>query len=342
MAQTGNFVHEADNKFFLKLPSSGDIPRVFTVVKYDAYNAGGIIGSEYNGIAILENGSEDDPAMFVVTSGVAKNDSNKAAQVFERLKNATWQELKEACKAAPGYVRVTDMEDDLDIPSPGNIVNLVALGAITLDDEPDLRTPEIIAAHEDPEVPCEFPKVGRVGIITEIMNHAVHRDGHYGDFHLSWNVKMAMNFDETGKSGSEKVDPAFDEQWKEYAEDGENNAFLFDIITHDMASQYLEGLYSTYPGEDQGAYEFGFQGRSGGHMVLKEVDGQEISFSSYSDVAESLKELSDEELIKLWKVTRSLDQDITSEKLKTEFDYQLNFQRSQKEEEWAREMAPSL
>ncbi|NDV50192.1 hypothetical protein [Salipiger sp. PrR003] len=345
MPQTGPFVHDENDKFFLKFPSEGDTPRVFTVVKASAYNAGGLIASEKNGIAILDNGSQESPGTSIVACDVLKGRHADATRTFETLRErsaagtVTWDEFKGLVRDLKQYRQnVYEIDMNMDEPFEGNRLNLIALGALEPGDEPDIRTPEMIEAHEG-ETDYTFPAAGRSAMIAEIMNHDVHRDGRYGSFYLSWNAKMGMSLDETGKLG-EDVSSEFDEAWSEYYE--ENQDTIFSDITSDMASYYTEGLYTTYPGDDQGDYSFSMQGRSGGHLVLTVVDGEKVAFEGYSDVGVTLENFTDSELAQLYKVVRSLDVDVTEDKLQKEWAYQLNLHRQQREEEWVNEMSPAM
>lgn len=345
MPQVGNFVYkDAADKIYLTFRSVGDTPRVFTAVNYYAYNAGGIIGTEKNGVAILDNGTEEFPSMFIAASDIEHGSLFGQTATMEALKSldGNWTEFKSFLQSQPEYRdNVYDISEEFEVPDVGNAINLYALGILDLKNEPDLRTKEMVDITENPEIPYEFPKIGRVGIITELMNHSVHRDGSYGNFYLSWNVKMDMDLDETGKLGDYKVEADFDEKWEQYF--NRFNDQIFYRIIEDMARDYVEeSLYCTYPGDDQGDYTFGLQGRSCGSLVLRSVDGFEIGFESYNDVQNVLQDLSEDDLVKLYKVVKSLDQDITKQKLANEWAHQLNFIRQDMEEEWNLELEDSI
>jgi hypothetical protein len=55
-------------------------------------------------------------------------------------------------------------------------------------------------------------------------------------------------------------------------------------------------------------------------------------------VQEVLNNLDDDDLVKLYKVVKSLDHDITKQKLANEWAYQLNFMRNRMEEDWKLEL----
>jgi hypothetical protein len=341
MPQIGNFLYKDDNdKIYLTFESEGETPRVFTAVNYHAYNANGLIGSEKNGVAILDNGTEMFSDLFVVASDIEKGSLFGQTATMEILKklNGNWDEFKKFITSRGEYrENVFDISEDFETPVEGNKINLHALGILDLKDEKDIRTKEMVEVNNRTDVPYDFPPIGRVGIITELMNHSVHRDGPYDDFYLSWNVKMDMDLDETGKKGDYNVDSQFDEKWSEYFERYNDHVF-YDIIGEMTRFYCDEQLYSTFPGDDQGDYGFALQGRHGGHLVLKTVEGSEIKFNSYSNVQEVLNNLDDDDLVKLYKVVKSLDHDITKQKLANEWAYQLNFMRNRMEEDWKLEL----
>jgi hypothetical protein len=142
---------------------------------------------------------------------------------------------------------------------------------------------------------------------------------------LAWNVKI-HRADLTGKCGDYEVSDLRDEAWNEYAQ---TSGSLWTMIVEDMQRMYLEGEYSTYPGDDQGDWEFTFAGRSGGWMLLKE---SKWSFADAGEWRDWLLEQDKETIEKLYRAVRCMDADFTSEKISREFEYQVNFQRSQWEE----------
>lgn len=335
--KTGPFVHQPENKHFLKFESVGDTPRVFTVVLYEAYDAG-IIGSEHNGIAILDNGTEDDAGMYVVAKNLLRGKPvHEQAKAFEAIKAmSSWQDFKTFLGSLPGVQHMPEdvADESADYPYEGNVLNLVTLGVMEAGDEKDIRSKDMIAAHESDDVPYDFPPIGRVGMIAELMDHAVHNMDRYGPHYFSWNVKI-WGTDDSGHYEGVDNDKAFDDRWKEYWE--ENSEWLWNAIVEDCRRRFSEGEYTTYPGNDQGDYEFAFVGRSGGHLALTAVAGEKIAFESMADIGIILNGLPDADLAKLYHVVKTLDVDATPEKARQEFDYQLAFHRETKEEEWVEE-----
>jgi hypothetical protein len=346
MAQTGRYIHDADNKAYVRFASHGDTDRIFTVLVADAYDAG-IIGSEYNGLVILENGREDHNGMHALLD--RRHCGNKAAALreLEAIKEMDWPQFLDFVRSAKEYqgnllderdlraAEKNNSQDEIDYfrekPAAGNRRNLIAMGLIDLSDEPDIRPQELIDIDADPKNDYSYPKIGREGIIAELLNHSWYRHGRYGDFHLEWDVKMHMNLDETGKLG-EKVNDEYDDRWKKYYDDNEFvEDSIFNEVTSNMADHYRNG-YTTYPGDDYGHYELAFEGRSSGHMVLRKMDGVKMGASGMAEAGEMLAEMDDDDLVKLWKVVRALDHDITPEKLAQDWAYNLGLERSNWEE----------
>lgn len=147
---------------------------------------------------------------------------------------------------------------------------------------------------------------------------------------LAWNVKL-HGADLTGKCGDYPVSDLHDEAWKQALHD----EHLWQRIVEDMSRQYMEGEYSTSPGDDQGDWEFAFAGRSGGWMLLskwKYSNFLRTSFANAGEWHDWLLEQDKETIEKLYRGVRCMDADFTREKIEKEFAYQANFQRSQWEE----------
>ena len=341
MKKVGNFLYENEaDKQYLLFESDGDTPRCFTVVKYKAYNAGGIIGTEKNGVAILDNGTEQDNLMFVVASDIHKGQPSRAQSELDEISKMNWKEFSEYLRELPEYRNnVEDIDDEEEYPYEGNAINLYAMNILSLKDEKDIRTQEMIDITNLEDYGLEFAPIGRIGMITELMNHEVHRDGSFGTFYFSWNARIYSN-DDSGTKGDSEVDPHFDEKWEEYF--SENGERIWNNITEDMARYYLEGEYTTYPGDDLGDYQFGLQGNSGGNLALREVDGINLGFDSISSIQDNLNSLTDEELLKVYKAVKSLDFAVTPDNIAKEFEYKLNDYRSRIEDDWRKELTTGL
>lgn len=153
---------------------------------------------------------------------------------------------------------------------------------------------------------------------------------------LAWNVKI-HRCDDMARNGAYKTSPEFDDAWDSYLEQSNE---MFGWICEDMARHYLEGEYTTYPGNDQGDWKFCMAGRSGGHMILESWKGTEfIKGWSKDRWSEYIEGLDFNSLRTLYKAARCMDQDFSREAIAKDFDYHLNFRRNAWEEEYEKEMA---
>lgn len=189
--------------------------------------------------------------------------------------------------------------------------------------------------------PYTFPLRTRRAIEDYLSKHGAYwpASSWNGGFVLSWNVKV-YTLDWSGKSGEEKVNPFYDKQWEAYCK--ENTDTLFVYACEDAASYLTEGDYCTYPGDDQGSYEFFLNGRSGGHLCLSKCAivpqpyvwaGIPFSFHSREHWQEYLIGLDFSELRTLYKAVVCMDSDFTQKKAEAEVNHHLNRQRA----EWERE-----
>lgn len=306
----------ADGALFEKAFAGG---RDFKIVIAGAFNAG-IIGSEHNGIVVL-----DETYSNVVLDQHVREDSGyfgpSARQMAEaeRIMAMDWAEFSKFCREHPRY-RQGSMPDAFQA-------------------EPNRVKPEedrIIfpASAKDRKCPYEMPLESRREIIDFLISHQMHRiDGSYSNWAIAWNIKVGL-FDTSGKHQDDvKVDPQFDERWESYVQ---ANGEMFYEEAADALSQYLDGTYCTYNGDDEGAYKFNVTGRSGGWLVLTEMDGTRLEWDSQGAMKEGLKEMDDADLVKLYTVVAHVDKDVANPSAVMSERYA--YRRQMKEEEWAEEM----
>lgn len=179
--------------------------------------------------------------------------------------------------------------------------------------------------------PYTYPHRSRRSIIDYLLDHESYGGWNHpsrGWSPFSWNVKV-YNMKELANEG-EVVDPTFDEEWLEHLK---GNQDLIDIAFEDARRGLIEGEYTTYPGDDQGDWEFCFGGRSGGHLILWKWRGTDLIFNCEEEFKGWLTGLSWDDLRVLYRGIRCMDHDFTQEKAEKEVNYQLNFQRRLFEEE---------
>lgn len=181
-----------------------------------------------------------------------------------------------------------------------------------------------------------FPHKSKKSIIDFLLDHKGRHDAYGNYYPLVWDVKV-YDFDITGgrrlKHG-EAIDPLLDEEWDHFWR-SERSHDLYDLIFENARRPYLEGEYTTYPGDDQGNWKFTFIGRSGGWLALKEWLGFDFmrKIDSKSCWEEYLNYLFFSDLRTLYKAVRCMDVDFTRENASKNVSYALNFERTLWEEE---------
>ena len=156
---------------------------------------------------------------------------------------------------------------------------------------------------------------------------------HHESFLLAWDVKVYA-VDLAVKPVDFTLEARFDDDWREHAEQDEH---MFWHACEEAASYYMDGLYCSYPGEDQGDFEFTILGRSSGHMCLSKWRGYPLSGYHLGDRETALTEfcadLDFKELRAFYIAVVCLDHDLTPAKASAEVSYCIAGYREQWEEE---------
>ena len=191
--------------------------------------------------------------------------------------------------------------------------------------------------------PYTFPHRSRKAMIEYLFD----RRSHHGTF--AWNVKVhGADFEgDALRKHVPDLNPAFDSRWDTLVQESDG---LFWMCC-ELASRYLtEGEWTSWPGDDQGAWEFGFEGRSGGWLVLRkweELDAGEF-YTDPAEAADYRRAYHDpmygsthnldcwpmDKLRRFYKGIRCADQDFTSAKAAAEVEYQAASHRETCEWEW--------
>lgn len=306
----------ADKTFDL----GGGGKRTFKVVIAGAYDAG-IIGPELNGIAVLD---EDTNQVVLdrhrtIDSGYHGPSKEQKAE-FDRIMALDWKAFTAFVRSHPRYR--PDSVPDVNQPVP------------MLGRREDDRTIFPASAKPATDCPYEFPLETRHAIEDFVCGHAVHRE-RFGKAHFAWNVKV-HGLDTSGHHPDFKNDPAFDARWNELVEKDDE---LFWEACSDGLRHWLDGEYTTWPGDDQGDYKFHVEGRSGGWLCLTEIKGLgRLDFDGMADLKARVREMEDADLVRLYRTLVSVDRD--AREPAKEVAYQLAFRRQHLEDEWKNEAAP--
>jgi len=322
-----------------------DFDRTFTVLIAAAYDAG-VIGPESNGIVVLDDDNRAvilDEHMREPTGYYGPSAAQKAE--FQRVMAMDWAEFSRFCNGNPRYRRgCAEDLDTLSGPDQGDSLNR-AIVAGKPEGKPgkNILLPEMLEANADDTVPYKFPHTTREDIIVVLACHHGHvpMNQNNGGFCIAWNVKVNGAVDETGRNnGAEKADPAYDKAWEAYVE--ENRDEIWSDACSDGLSRYTDGSYSTYPGDDDGSFEFATAGRSGGHLILTAWDGPkppsggwrscQMAFGDREDYIGWLKALDEPDLARLYKLVVCVDNDTRNPH--EEVSYHFAFRRQEMEDRW--------
>lgn len=173
--------------------------------------------------------------------------------------------------------------------------------------------------------PYSFPLRSRAAMTSYITDRNKYID-HYTPFPFSWKVK-AYNVDFENPRG-EPHDSSLDAKWSAYIA---RNGYLWESAVEDAQRDYSEGDYTTYPGDDQGDWQFGFYGRQGGHICLEKWRGRQMYGRDF-DLNEFVTALSFADVRTLYRALVCMDSDFTCAKASENVEYHLAFQRSLWEE----------
>lgn len=279
--------------------------RRFKVVIASARNAG-IIGSEDNGIAILDVDHQNvvlDQHAIASSGYFGPTDPQKAE--FERIKAMDWSEFTAFIRSHPRYRQ--ESVPDVNEASP------------VVPEKPQDRQvifPEDLS--DDSPYDKSLPLKNRLEIVDFLTSHTVHRiDGPYSDWALAWDVKV-RDFDYSGHHEAFKNDRAHDAAWEAKLEaDGES---IFVQACEGGLAQYLEGDYSRWDGTT--GFSFSRTGRMGGWVILNATPDQpRLAFPSQADLKEFLLDLDDAELARFYRDVHQIDVDLDNPKQEMAWQY---------------------
>lgn len=181
--------------------------------------------------------------------------------------------------------------------------------------------------------PYTFPHKSRAAIAEYLT-----RDGRaydYRRYNFAWNVKThGARFD--GDALREHVaglNPAFDAAFQDVAD---SDPYLFGHWCEDAARWVSDDEWCSYPGDDQGDWDFAFAGRSGGWIVLQKWRGRDMRDVEADDFLDrDLWPWAD--LVAFYRGIRCADSDFTAEKAAREVEWQAASWRSDWESDRAAE-----
>ena len=171
------------------------------------------------------------------------------------------------------------------------------------------------------KAPYSFPLKSRAAMVDYLLDRR-SRSYDARTFRFCWNVKTYhASFDgDSLRKHEPKLNPKWDSVWDMSESE--------DWIYEDAHREISENEWTSYPGDDQGEWEFSFAGRSGGWIVLEKWRGHDLRNPDLEDFAEW--DFAD--LRAFYRGIVCADSDFTPAKACAEVEYQAAFYRGQWEE----------
>lgn len=188
-----------------------------------------------------------------------------------------------------------------------------------------------------PDTNYVLPAKTKKEAVAWIVNLAIRRQRFFGQLcnhYFCWNVKLGV-LDTSGHNETKdfKLDEKHDDLWKAWFDKHADT--VIQAACEEAASQYREGEYTSYPGDDQGDWKFSQMGRSGGWMVLTHWRGHDMRTVGIGNLEDWLHSLDDDSLFKLLVGLTCLEVDLDPHRVKANVEYYIAEQRAEKEREWA-------
>ena len=179
-------------------------------------------------------------------------------------------------------------------------------------------------------VPYAFPLKSRAAMTDYILDRRAYVD-RYTRHPFSWNVK-AYRVDWIRPKGEATLDPALDVEWAKHVEREYGVYGVEPAAFNDAQRQYAEGEWTSYPGDDQGDWKFGFYGRCGGHLVLESWCGKSFSRMDEDDLRAYLDGCDFAAVRKFYRALVCMDSDFTPANASANVESHVNLRRELWEE----------
>ncbi len=173
--------------------------------------------------------------------------------------------------------------------------------------------------------PYTFAARSRAARVAYLLDRRGYHDGQRYPF--SWNVKV-YGVDWRHPKGECTLNPAYDSAWEKECEKEYVSNWAFEAAQR----LFADNEWTSYPGDDQGEWEFLFLGRSGGHLTLYKWRDYSFEGLHADDLREWLAELPFAGLRLFYRAIVCADAEFTPAKARAEVEYQVNFIRGQWEE----------
>lgn len=192
-----------------------------------------------------------------------------------------------------------------------------------------------------PKSPYKFPARSRAAMADAIESIGHYRSYGFGRerYPFCWNVKLdglwrndASTLNRASE-GEHALRPEWDSEFESYCE-GDSGQGVFERVAESMWEQAES--YSTWPGDDSGAWGFDLAGRSGGWLCLTKTPVGDVSGQSLDELLEQVRDSADgwpfNDVRTLYRGLVCMDSDFARAKIDAETQYQLAYVRAEWEE----------
>lgn len=337
LQKTGPYLHAPDDLLRLRFESGGT-PRLFTLLFAQARASDGDVAAA--GMAVLD----EDEGRVLLDRHAADAPDRGASELY-RVHGLDWAEFSAFCRTHPRYRGgAPDIDNRHDTPLPGSRTRQARLGAAAdLVAEPppgagrDLRSELMRRADADPSCPVRFPPRDRAGVLADLGGRAM-RSADRGSWHLGWPVRFPSAADLTGIAGDTVVDRSLDLAWSDLIE--QRPELIEEARMRSIERVASAGL-GTFGAEDAGRYDLRLlETGQGAAILLLAVDDLGIGAISAEALTGELARMPDNLLRDLWKLSRTVEHELSPDQLGLRFGAALNLIRSETEAMRDAEPAP--
>lgn len=338
LQKTGPYVHAPDDLLRLRYETGGT-PRLFTLLlaqgaERDRFEP------EAAGLVILD---EDEGRVLLDRHG---GEAGTIGSELYRIGGLGWADFSAFCRSHPRYRGgAPDIDAPHDRPLPGSRSRQARLADRDGADAAgvprqagDLRSDLMRRADADPDCPVRFPVRDRAGMVRDLLQRVL-RDPDSGLSRLGWPVRFPSAPDLTGISGSDPVDRSLDISWSALME---QRPELTEEARVRAIDPVLAGRLATWGATDEGRYDLRLRETGEGPAVLLlGFDDLAVGSPGVGGLETQLARLPDPALRDLWKLGRTLDVELSPERMGVRFGAALNAIRSETEAMREPEPAPS-
>lgn len=336
LTKTGPYLHAPDDLLRITFETGGT-PRVFTVLAASAVERDEI-DRDGAGLVILD----EDEGRVLLDRHRSVSSGAEAGELY-RISSLCWGEFSDFCRSHPRFRGgPEDIVTPHEAPLPGSRRRHSSRSDILREARSsgsgDLRSALMIRADADPDCSVRFPPRDRSGVLEDLRGRItrVYEDGSY---RLGWPLQAPTAPDLSGLNGRVSVDRSLDLAWEERVE---QRPELKHEAWWGVMEMFGSGRTSTFGAADEGRYDMRISSdEANGHLVLFALDEVPLSDRSEADLSTKLSDLPDRTIRDLWKLSRTLDHELSENRVSALFEVELNRIRAETETSQDSDPSPS-